>query len=68
LAVAKALASLNHPNIAQLFGLEEGPGGAFLVMELVEGPTLADVHRCMLGVVGQSGTESARDGLARARS
>ena len=43
---AKTLASLNHPNIAQVFGLERsGPAGAqiqALVMELVEGPTLAD--------------------------
>ncbi len=42
---AKTLASLNHPNIAQVFGLEKGSGGQAtyaLVMELVEGPTLAD--------------------------
>jgi eukaryotic-like serine/threonine-protein kinase len=39
---AQTLASLNHPNIAQLFGIEEAAIGSFLVMELVEGPTLAD--------------------------
>src|SRR5580765_5599559 len=39
---AKALASLNHPHIAQIYGLEDTPAGSFLVMELVEGPTLAD--------------------------
>jgi serine/threonine protein kinase len=39
---AQTLASLNHPNIAQLFGVEEASGASFLVMELVEGPTLAD--------------------------
>jgi serine/threonine protein kinase len=39
---AQALASLNHHNIAQLFGIQEGSDGSFLVMELVEGPTLAD--------------------------
>src|SRR3970282_604271 len=39
---AKVLASLNHPNIAAICGLEEpGPIRA-LVMELVEGPTLAE--------------------------
>jgi serine/threonine protein kinase len=39
---AKLLASLNHPNIAFLFGLEESGSLRALVMELVEGPTLAD--------------------------
>ena len=39
---AQVLASLNHPNIAHIHGLEEGEAGPFLVMELVEGPTLAD--------------------------
>jgi serine/threonine protein kinase len=38
---AKVLASLNHPNIAQVYGLEESNGARALVMELVEGPTLA---------------------------
>jgi non-specific serine/threonine protein kinase len=37
---AKALASLNHPNIAALHGLEEFDGRGFLVMELVPGQTL----------------------------
>ncbi len=39
---ARTLASLNHPNIAQIHGLEESAGIKALVMELVEGPTLAD--------------------------
>jgi Tol biopolymer transport system component len=38
---AKVLASLNHPNIAIVHGLEESNGTRALVMELVEGPTLA---------------------------
>ena len=37
---AKLLASLNHPNIAAIYGLEESDGTNFLVMELVEGQTL----------------------------
>jgi Tol biopolymer transport system component len=39
---AKVLASLNHPNIASIYGLEESNGVRALVLELVEGPTLAD--------------------------
>ena len=39
---AELLASLNHPNIAQIYGLEKADGTTALVMELVEGPTLAD--------------------------
>src|SRR5713226_982903 len=39
---AKVLASLNHPNIASIYGLEESNGVRVLVMESVEGPTLAD--------------------------
>jgi Tol biopolymer transport system component len=39
---AKLLAQLHHPNIASIFGLEDAEGIRALVMELVEGPTLAD--------------------------
>jgi eukaryotic-like serine/threonine-protein kinase len=39
---AKVLASLNHPNIASIYGLEDSGATHALVMELVEGPTLAD--------------------------
>lgn len=39
---AKLLASLNHPNIAAIYELLESDGRRVLVMELVEGPTLAD--------------------------
>jgi serine/threonine protein kinase len=39
---AEVLATLNHPNIAHIYGLEEADGIRALVMELVEGPTLAE--------------------------
>ncbi|MGH9657315.1 MAG: serine/threonine-protein kinase [Bryobacteraceae bacterium] len=39
---AKTLASLNDPHIAQIYGLEKSAGVHALVLELVEGPTLAD--------------------------
>jgi eukaryotic-like serine/threonine-protein kinase len=39
---ARTLASLNHPNIAQAYGLEKAHGATAIVMELVEGPTLAE--------------------------
>ena len=40
---AELLATLNHPNIAAIYGVEESAGTYALVMELVEGPTLADL-------------------------
>jgi Tol biopolymer transport system component len=39
---AQLLASLNHPHIASIYGVAEFSGGRALVLELVEGPTLAD--------------------------
>jgi eukaryotic-like serine/threonine-protein kinase len=39
---AQVLASLNHPNIAHIYGVEDSQGVQALVMELVDGPTLAD--------------------------
>ncbi len=44
---AQLLASLNHPNIAAIYGLEEAEGSLALVLELVEGPTLE--HRLAAG-------------------
>jgi eukaryotic-like serine/threonine-protein kinase len=39
---ARLLASLNHPNIAAIYGIEQSATQNFLVMELVDGETLAD--------------------------
>jgi Tol biopolymer transport system component len=39
---AQVLASLNHPNIANIFGVDDSSARPALVMELVDGPTLAD--------------------------
>ncbi len=49
---AQLLAALNHPNIAAIYGLEESGGVRALVMELVEGPTLAER---LAGVAGSTG-------------
>jgi serine/threonine protein kinase/WD40 repeat protein len=42
---ARALAALNHPNIAAIYGIEEQPDATALVLEFVEGETLADIIR-----------------------
>ncbi len=39
---ARALAALNHPHVGAIYGLEESAGVAALVLEFVEGPTLAE--------------------------
>ena len=46
---AELLATFNHPNIAQIYGLEKTDGTHALVMELIDGPTLAD--RIDLGAI-----------------
>ena len=52
---AEVLASLNHPNIAAVHGLEESDGIKALVMELVEGPTLAEQIAGRAGPSGPAG-------------
>src|SRR5262245_25575216 len=39
---AKLLAALNHPNIAAIYGIEDANQSRFIVLELVEGETLAE--------------------------
>jgi serine/threonine protein kinase len=41
---AKLLASLNHPDIAAIYGLEQAKGKCFLILELIEGETLAQMR------------------------
>jgi serine/threonine protein kinase len=48
---AEVLASLNHPNIAAIYGLEESDGVSALVMELVDGEDLS--HRIARGTIPQ---------------
>ena len=55
---AQVLAALNHPNIAAIHGLEESDGLRALVMEFVEGRTLADL-------IAESGTTDQWTGNGR---
>ncbi len=61
---ARTLASLNHPHIAAIFGLEEHEGATYLVLELVEGPTLSE--RLREGPLGWE--ESCRVGVQMAQA
>jgi serine/threonine protein kinase len=54
---AELLATLNHPNIAAVYGLEQADGISAIVMELVEGETLAEK------IEQRSTLESQRSGL-----
>jgi serine/threonine protein kinase/Tol biopolymer transport system component len=58
---AQLLASLNHPNIATIHGLEEADGAHFLVMELVSGETLAETIRDSGAGTRDSGANPSRD-------
>jgi Tol biopolymer transport system component len=59
---ARLLASLNHPNVAAIYGLEEHDGSRLLVLELVEGPTLAE--RLASGPLGIDDALSVCVGIA----
>jgi len=62
---AEVLASLNHPHIAAIYGLERSNGTTALVMELVEGPTLADrIVQGPIPVDVATGRRSGSDGDA----
>ena len=55
---AEVLASLNHPNIAAIYGLDEAADTKALVLELVEGPTLADRDRQRADPAGRGPADS----------
>jgi eukaryotic-like serine/threonine-protein kinase len=57
---AHVLAALNHPHIAQIYGVEERSGVLALVMELVDGQTLADMLRAPGGVALDDALDIAR--------
>ena len=59
---AQVLASLNHPNIAAIYGIEEVDGVRALVLELVEGPTLAEADCCRSDTRRRSPTYRPADG------
>ena len=61
---AQVLASLNHPNIGAIYGLEESNGVQALILELVEGETLGEViarAAAESGRLPQAGAPSARE-------
>ncbi|PYX54450.1 MAG: hypothetical protein DMG76_21720 [Acidobacteria bacterium] len=58
---AQVLASLNHPNIASIYGLEDSTGVLALVMELVEGATLGE------RIAGRSDLNHVHDTLVVAK-
>ena len=60
---AHLLASLNHPNIAAIYGLEDAGSAPAIVMELVEGPTLADRIAGQPLAIGRCAGDRAPDHL-----
>ena len=62
---AQVLASLNHPNIAAIYGFEDSDGVHALVMELVEGPTLAERISGARSAGKKSGTVQAESDAAK---
>src|SRR4026207_791651 len=49
---ARMLAALNHPNICAIYGLEQAEGLRFLILERVEGTTLAErIHESAISIV-----------------
>jgi Tol biopolymer transport system component len=64
---ARMLASLNHPNIAAIYGIAEGEGLRGLVLELVEGDTLADRLRAPASGARNGSGVTVKEALLTAR-
>ena len=64
---AKTLASLNHPNIAQIYGFEKSSGVHALLMELVEGPTLGERIDVQRGPLRSASLQAGHDGPPHTR-
>jgi len=64
---ARVLASLNHPHIGAIYGIAEGDGVRGLVLELVEGETLADRLRAKTTAGGDNRGLPVREALNAAR-
>jgi serine/threonine protein kinase len=64
---ARMLAALNHPNICAIYGLEEAAGIHFLILELVEGATLASQLAQVAEVHARPRGLALRDALGLAR-
>lgn len=54
---AKVMASLNHPNVGAIYGVEEAGGRRYLVLEFVDGETLAARHGRRFLVATPTGEE-----------
>ena len=64
---ARMLAALNHPNICAIYGFEEADAVRFLVLELVEGMTLADMLANVPRTHSGGNEQSPRDAIVIAR-
>ena len=61
------LAALNHPNICAIYGFEEADGIRFLILELVEGETLADTLAHASSLARERRRTAARSACWRSR-
>lgn len=60
---ARVLGALNHPHVAAIYGMEEADGLRALILELVEGPTLAEKLTAASTAAGASSSASSRTAL-----